>query len=94
MTLKEVVEYEAFSLKETFKDTTVWMYLIAFFALFAAINSNTYLVIFFIIIEIILQSKKHYESGEVREYLRKKYNIPNKTDIKILKEKNLNIKDI
>lgn len=84
--VKETVQYEAHITKETFKNTVVWMYIVAFVALFFALNNRFGWVIFLLIIEIILQSKHHYESGEVTAHSRNVKNIPNKTDIRNLKE--------
>lgn len=94
MTLKEIIEYEWYSMKASFveniKKIDTWMFFIALIALYFALKTELIIVIVLIILEIVLQSKKNYDSGLVRNFIRKKYGFPSRADIKELKEKNIN----
>lgn len=85
-TLKERLEYEKYFFAKTALSLETWTAILYLFAIFALIIQSWLFVGIAIIFLIILNSEKHVESGRVREYIRKKDNIPTRGQIKKLKE--------
>jgi chromate transport protein ChrA len=83
--LLNLVEYELVSNLRSLKKADTWLTFFAILSLAFALMREITLVIISLVIVFFLIMKKHHESGEVRDYLRKKKGIPNKKKIKKIK---------
>lgn len=86
-TVRNIVEYELVSWKETLKRTRTWINVLGFVAIVLTLFKSYTLTVIVLLSLVILNMKDKYESGEVTAYVRKKQGIPNSTEIKKWKEK-------
>lgn len=87
MSIKQVIKYELETSFNTLKNTNFWLNFLGVVLFVLVINGNTLLAIFCLVAMLFLKMKLDHESGEIMAYYRKKHNIPNKTEIRKIKEK-------
>lgn len=86
MAIKQILEYELASTIDYLKKLDLWMYVCAFVVLIALIARNYTLAAIAIVLMILLQMKRDYDSGEVINYIRRKRGFPSPAQIEKYKE--------
>lgn len=90
-TIKKILEYEFVTNLQILKRIDTWLYVLSIMTLFAVLLKYYLGAVIILLVIIILQMKRNYDSGAVTDYFRRKAGIPSRADIRNLKKENLGI---